>query len=436
MLILSILHKWATRQLDFVLAFPQAAIETELFMEIPVGIDLDGKDKKKYVLLLVKNLYGQKQASRVWFKHLKKGLSELGFEPSKTDDCVFYKEGLILMIYVDDCLVASKDPAKIDDVIDGLQSKFDMTDEGDITDYLGVNIEYQDNGDIHLTQPSLIDAILEDLNFLNTRTKTRIDPMKQKTVLNKDEQGEDHQADWKYRSVIGKLNFLEKSTRPEIAFAVHNCARFMERPKKTHTEAIHDIGRYLLGTRDKGIIIRPNEESLECFVDADFTGLWDKERAEHDRSSALSRTGFIVKYAGCPILWSSKLQTEVSLSTTSAEYVALSAAVRETLPIVRLLGEFYELNMIDDLVRPKLHCKIFEDNAGALELATSPKMRPRTKYLNTKYHHCRDHIVTNENPDGLFTVHAISTEDQQADILTKAVSRDLFLKFRRLICGW
>ena len=124
-LILSLIFGWHTRQIDFVLAYPQATIEKPLYMELPPGIRMD-VDKKEYVLKLLKNLYGQKQAGRVWNKHLIKGLLELGFQQSKVDDCLLYRGSLALLIYVDDTIICSKNKADIDTLIEQLRGKFNI----------------------------------------------------------------------------------------------------------------------------------------------------------------------------------------------------------------------------------------------------------------------------------------------------------------------
>ena len=165
------------------------------------------------------------------------------------------------------------------------------------------------DGRIKLTQPHLIQQIIDDLNFQDT-TKVKETPAESTKILNRDENGEPHKASWNYRSVIGKLNFLEKSTRGELGYAVHQAARFCQEPKQSHTNAVHRIGRYLAGTRDEGLILDPKNEVFECYADADFCGLWDKDRAEKDPSTGRSRTGYIIRFAGCPIIWASKLQTE------------------------------------------------------------------------------------------------------------------------------
>ena len=217
-------------------------------------------------------------------------------------------------------------------------NNFDVTDKGDITDFLGVHIEKGSDNNYVMTQAHLIESILQDMNFTSA-TKPRKTPMKTTKPLKADKEAEDHKATWHYRSIIGKLNFLEKVTRPDIAYAVHNCARFMEQPKVSHTEAVHDICRYLIGTKDLKMKLKPGKLLFDCYADADFSGLWNKEEASMNRTTALSRTGYIIKYAGCPLVWASKLQTEVALSSTAAEYVALSTAAREVIPLARLLLE-------------------------------------------------------------------------------------------------
>ena len=136
-----------------------------------------------------------------------------------------------------------------------------------------------------------------------------------------------------YRRVVGKLNFLDKSTRPDIAYAIHQCARFSIDPDTTHAQAISHIVRYLRDTRDKEILFDSNKEkSLEVFADADFAGLWNKDTAEEDVCTSKSQTGYVIKFTGCPVLWASKLQSQCALSTTEVEYISLSQVLRHTIP--------------------------------------------------------------------------------------------------------
>jgi hypothetical protein len=402
-----------------------------MYMNVPKGFKMKHTGSKTtHVLKLLKNLYGQKQAGRVWPQYLHGILLELGYRPSSVDECVYYRDKLIFLRYIDDGIFASPEDAIIDEAIEELHAHLELTDEGQLSDYLGVNISVDKDGSFHLTQPHLISQILEEINF-RADTKAQRTPAPSTTLLKRDLELEAHKAHWEYRRIIGKLNFLEKCTRPELACSVHQAARFSANPKTSHTEAIHQICRYLIGSAQRGLILKPNPHSFEVYADADFSGLWDKETAMDDPSTAKSRSGYVILYAGCPILWTSRLQSETALSTTEAEYLSLSSALRETIPLMKLVKEFKKELLLPMATTPVVHCKAFEDNSGAVELAKVPKMRPRTKHINVKYHHFRKYVS-----DGLIKVLQVATEDQLADILTKNLNAKLFVKFRRLISGW
>ena len=155
-----------------------------------------------------------------------------------------------------------------------------------------------------------------------------------KELLHKDPDGPERKHDFNYRQAVGMLTYLQGTTRPDISMAVHQCARFSSNPKRSHERAIIKIIRYLKGTKDKGIFISPEKtKGIECFVDASFASGWRPDHA-HDASNVLSRTGYLIYYAGCPIHWSSKMQSEIALSTAESEYIALSQAMRETIPLM------------------------------------------------------------------------------------------------------
>ncbi len=184
-------------------------------------------------------------------------------------------------------------------------------------------------------------------------------------------------------------------------------------------------------TRTQGLKITPTGNQLECYVDASHAGDWKQTNAIDDPDTARSRTGYVVSYAQCPLMWASKLQTEIALSTTEAEYIALSIAAREAIPLVNLAKEATNRNIIPTANPPTIKCKMFEDNQGAVEMANVPKMRPRTKHLNIKYHFFRQFVE-----DGTLQVGHIPGEDQMADVLTKPLEEASFQKHRQAIAGW
>jgi Reverse transcriptase (RNA-dependent DNA polymerase) len=440
-LVIALLNKWSTRQVDFVLAYPQADIEVPMYMEIPKGFKFKGS-RLTHCLLLKKNLYGQKQAGRVWNEYLHDGLIARGFVQSKVDMCLYYRGPVTLMIYTDDGILIGPTAESIDEVISLMQTSvpsgdnqeghraFKLTDEGDLCDYLGVKVEYLPNGMIKLSQPHLIQQIIDDLGF-NERTKSKPTPAASATKLSRDLHGKSADEEWHYRSIVGKLNFVEKSTRLDLGYSVHQCARFSSDPKESHANAIKRIGKYLIGTKDKGLILNPKKHSFDCWVDADFVGNWERVNADVDPATAKSRTGFVVTYAGCPLVWASKLQGEVALSTTEAEYNAMSTSLREVIHLMQVVSEAKVLGWKTFTGIPTVHCKVYEDNSGALEMARLPKMRPRTKHLNVRMHHFRDHVRR-----GDISLEKVASEDQLADILTKPQPESLFVAQRETLMQW
>jgi hypothetical protein len=433
LLALTVLRGWHTTQIDYVLAFPQAPVEKELYMKIPKGFKIGGvPDPREYVLKLHRNIYGQKQAGRVWNKYLVERLvKKVGFKQSKFDECVFYKGNVIYVLYTDDSILAGPDKREIEAIIMQIkQAGLDITVEGDIKDFLGVNI-VKDEEQVTFTQPHLIDKILSALRMDNDNVKTKETPAASSVLVSRHTGSPEFNHSFNYRSVIGMLGYLE-TTRSDISYATHQCARFSSDPKSEHEKAVRWIGRYLKGTRDKGMTFTPDEsKGLEVHVDADFSGNWDSQEAASDRDTARSRHGYIISYAGCPIVTKSQLQQEIALSTTESEYTGLSYALREAIPIIRLLDEMKEEGFPITSTEAKIHCKVFEDNSGALEIARNPKYRPRTKHLNCRLHHFRSWVESKR-----ISIHKIASKDQLADYLTKAVPLHILLPLRKKVMGW
>jgi hypothetical protein len=391
----------------------------------------DDSNPKDYVLKLHCNIYGQKQAGRVWNQFLvSKLVKELGFRQSTVDECVFYRGCTLYVLHTDDSLLAGPDKKEIDNIIQELQqkAKLAITVEGDLANFLGVNIDRRGDGTIHLSQPHLIDQILEDLRLKGDNVKERTTPAASSKLFTRHSTSKPFDNSFDYRSVIGKLNCLEKATRSDISFAVHQCARFVSDPKIEHDEVVRWLGRYLKGTRDKGTIMKPMpDRELEVYVDASFCGDWDLVEAARDCDTARSRHGYIISYAGCPLLWKSQLQMEVALSSTESKYKGLSYALRDAIPIMQLLKEIKRQGFRINSPQARVHCHVFEDkNSGALEMARIHKYRPRTKHLNVRLHDFRDYVERQE-----ITIHPISTHDQPADFLTKALNEENLRKHSR-----
>lgn len=437
---LAVINEWHMRSIDFVLAYPQAPVKTDIYMKpptVPPGFvipDLPSPaDRSNFVYKLLQNLYGLKDAGKTWYDHLEKGLIKRGWKKSQIDGCLFTKRGIILIVYVDDAILISPYNALIQKEIRSLQDEYDLTDDGELQDYLGIRFEKQADGSLKLTQPRMIERVLEivGLSGDNERTKLHDTPASEHKILDNDPDGKDRNQKWNYRSAVGCLSYLQAMIRPDITMAVQQCARFCNEPKREHEEAVKRICRYLLNTKNDGLVMKPDKSrGLECYVDADWAGSW-LDRSSHDPLSSHSRTGFVILYAGCPIIWASKMQQLIALSTTEAEYIALSTALRDVIYVINLLDDLRAHGFNVHHPTPKITCRTFEDNKSCIEIATNHKTRPRTKHLSVRLHHFRSHVV-----DKTITIEHVSTKEQIADMFTKPLPRDQFMKLRNRLMAW
>jgi hypothetical protein len=196
--------------------------------------------------------------------------------------------------------------------------------------------------------------------------------------------------------------------------------------------AIKRLGKYLLGRKDKDMILNPQGgHSCDCFCGANCCGNWDRVNAYVDPSTAKSRTGCVITYASCQIVWAAKLQPYMALSSTEADCGALSTSLRDVIHMMQLVKEASALGWKTFEGIPTVHCKAFEDNAGTLEWARLPKMRARTKHLNIRMHHFREHVRNGE-----ISIHKIPTRYQLGDIATKPQPEELFVFQRESLMQW
>ena len=165
----------------------------------------------------------------------------------------------------------------------------------------------------------------------------------------------------------------------------------------------------------------------------DYASAWEPEGAGEDVNTAHSRQGYIVSYCGVPSFWKSQMQTEIALSSTEAEFIALATATKAAIPIQCILMEMKELGFPVVTDKNSIYCHVFEDNNGALAIAKLPKTRPRTKHINVKYFHW---LHWTQGEGAPFSFHKIDTQEQPADMLTKPLILELLVKHRRWLLGW
>ena len=431
MMVLASKLQLKSAQCDITAAFVHASLppEEEIFVAQPRGLHRGNN----LVLRLNKSLYGLKQAPRHFFSYLGDRLQDYGLTPSEHDPCLFMSRDLIVVVYVDDLLVYSRSDSSIKDFVAKMKdAQVDIRLEGTAEGFLGVDVDRQ-GSTTTLTQRGLTERIIQALG-LDPDMSNKVDtPALSGVALGRDVDGEPAYGNFNYASVVGMLLYLCGHSRPDIAFAVHQCARYSFQPKRSHELALIRIGRYLKGTPGDGLILKPSEDlRLDCYPDADFAGLWGHEHPQ-DPHCVRSRTGFLINLSGCPVVWSSKLQSEIALSTMEAEYVALSTSCRSLFPVADLLREIgLCLNLPVDPAS-RLHIEVHEDNVGALTLGNLEprRMTPRSKHYAVKYHWFRSQL----GPRNIVLT-KIASKDQLGDIFTKGLPAIQFKTLRKQIMGW
>jgi hypothetical protein len=423
-----------TTQVDFRNAFTQAPLERPMFMGLPDGLR-DLPQYKDKIFQLDRSLYGHRFAAKLFYELLRKALTGkdgLGFECSVNDSCLFIRHDCIIITWVDDAIIISKDPKVADQVItDLLERGLDLEKEqehGGLENYLGVRFKDLPSGEKIMLQTGLIDRIIEATHMNNANPKDT----PATDVLTKSLDQPAFSANYNYRSVVGMMLYLANTSRPDIAFAVNQCARFGTNPREPHHKAIKRIVGYLIKTRDEGMRIRPTgKNTIDCYVDSDFAGLTGKEDPQ-DPTSTRSRTGYVICLGDNPIFWQSKLQTITALHTMEAEYIAASAAMKSLLFLRRVHEEI--CTKFDLPYDSKSNIStIFEDNQAALILATTdpPRLTPRAKSIAVQYHWFRQYLT----PDSI-VMQSIDSPSNRSNQLTKPLGKIQFERERKMLLGF
>ncbi|KAL5821701.1 hypothetical protein ACOSQ3_023583 [Xanthoceras sorbifolium] len=394
-------------QLDVKTAFLHGDLEEEIYMRQPEGFKEAGKEN--LVCRLKKSLYGLKQAPRQWYKKFDSFMSSSGFTRCQADHCCYIKRFdnsfIILLLYVDDMLIAGSDMQEIMNLKRELSKQFAMKDLGAAKQILGMRIKRDTkSGTLLLSQAEYIKKVLSRFNMQDAKpvsTPLGIHFRLSKEQSLKTEEERTHMAKVPYASAIGSLMYAMVCTRPDIAQAVGAVSRYMNNPGKIHWEAVKWILRYLRGTTNKTLGFKGGDTTLTGYVDADLAGNVDIRK---------STTGYVYTLGGTAVSWVSQLQKIVALSTTEAEYVAVTEASKEMVWLQSFLEELGKKQ--EDNV---LYC----DSQSAIHLAKNPSFHSRTKHIQLRYHFIRSLLE-----DGILKLEKISGAQNPADMLTKTVTTD------------
>lgn len=387
-------------QMDVTTAFLQGELNEEIYMEQPEEFN----DGTKMVCKLEKSLYGLKQAGRMWNIKLDAALKQYGLEKCKTDPCIYYRGNLklVIAIYVDDFLIFYKKEDELKELKAFLNKTFQMKDIGMAKHCIGIRIS-QEKNNIDLDQSVYIQNVLRRFGMENCKPVGTPCDTNQKLKITDVNEENSLVGKVPYQEAVGCLLFLAQATRPDIAFAVNNVSRFNNNHAQIHWQAVKRIMRYLSATIAMKLrYMKGHTSNIQAYCDADWASDVDQRK---------SCSGFVIKMGSAAISWGSKKQTIVALSSTEAEYIALSTITREILWLKQLQVE------IDQ--NAEALTKIYCDNQSAIKLAEIDAYRPRTKHIDIRFHHIRENIESK-----IIAVEFIPTHEMVADSLTKPVTKE------------
>jgi histone deacetylase 1/2 len=380
-----------------------------VYLRVPPGMNVPTGS----VLLALKSVYGLRQAPRTFNKHLDASFKHFGFARSKLDPCLYYyrnkKTISFAVTVVDDILLVTNTTSHQHDFNETFSATYKLSALGSPQWMIGLRVQHKDRT-VTLSQERYILDITARFGQLDCKPVTS--PADSCTNLHTLTGDPLDTTKFNYLSLIGSIMWCTL-TRPDVAVAVSRVAQFTSSPLPAHWKAAMRVLRYLYHTRTYGLVYNGNHirsPIVHAFVDA----AWGNERKRR------SRYGFVTRIGDCPISWTSKITSMVCLSTAEAEFVAATEAAKELTWLRNILTEI-GFPQDDPSV---LH----EDNQATIRMATNPIVSARNRHFSIKMSWIREQVA-----NGIVTLQYVPTEDQIADILTKALSKTMFVKNRDLL---
>ena len=408
-----------SRIIDIVTAFLEPHLDKEIYMKCPEGYDKC--DPNRHCLLLLKTIYGLVQSARRWFLKVVEIFEGLGFKQNRADPCLFTlrRDGMVIYIcvYVDDFYMVGHT-----ELIEWTTSKLEKIltikiPKEDEDDYLSCKLRKIEEGFI-VKQPHLIKNLRNTfLAHVSKKQRYMTPGTPHKGIIRPKE--EERSSDImlsandqsKYRTGVGMLLFLVKHSRPDLSNSVRELSKVMDGATMAAQKELHRVIKFALDTSNRGLKISPttmmegtNEVELKAYTDSEYSG---------DPDNRISVSGMIIFLQNSPVMWRSKAQRSVTLSTAEAEYVALSEATADVIFLKQVLEEMG--------LTVKLPISVYVDNVGAMFMVENPSTTGRAKHVNIRYHFVREYVR-----DGIIKVEFVRSGENLADGFTKNVNRDIY----------
>ncbi|MBW0494725.1 hypothetical protein O181_034440 [Austropuccinia psidii MF-1] len=332
-----------------------------------------------------------KQAGHCWWQHLSGILEHLGFTSCKVNQSLYvFQKGrtiVAIWIHIDNGVVTSNSPMAIIDFQKALCNNFEIKWTDTVGRIVGLECTFGE-GEVTIMQSRLMEDILQAYTRAVIHHDCPLSPLLDKGVVM-------HATP--FRSVVGSLTYLVSGSCPDLAFVVNYLARHSMAPMAAHWEILDHVVGYLLKTWKNGVVLCPGDLSLNLWSDAGWGGELE-----------CSQSGFILKLSDVPILWASKQQRVVALSTCAEEYIALSDLMQHLVQAIdqltQLTGDFKKT--------------IFCNNQAAVQVLIDNLSWKQMRYLDQAFFFVNDVICKHR-----IAVRWVKTQEMQADALTKRLSR-------------
>lgn len=397
--------------IDVTTAFLNGELDEVIYMEQPAGF----KSNDNNVCLLKKSIYGLKQASRVWNIKIHNVLSDSGFIQSKCEPCVYVKrtenEYVMLALYVDDFYVFHN--GCIDKLLALLRQHFEIRHLGELKNCLGINITKK-KGITILDQSDYIKRLLDKYNMADCKPVST--PLPTNCKLDVSDGNCLNDNIYQYRQLLGSLMYLSVCTRPDISYACSQLSQYSTCFDVNHWRTAKRVLRYLAGTLNYGLhFVKGSDYDIKAYADADWA---------NDLSDRKSYTGFVIKIGENVINWEARKQRCTALSSTEAEYIAISDVCKDIC---------FVMNFLSEIISKSFSITVYNDNQSAQKLLLVKEYsHKRTKHIDLRYH-----FVKNLIQEKQMNVKYLPTDQMIADVLTKQLCREKhcgFVKDLRLKC--
>ena len=405
---------WTIDIVDVETAFLNAPLSEVTYIKVPEGYAKYRKIESKpdEVVKLNRALYGLVQSPRAWLKHFVSILEKCGLTVCQSEPCVLFQRRneqlkLVVVIYVDDCIIAGH-KTNVAELKADLQKHIVISDLGQLRKHLGVNYKFgRDELGAYLEarMTEFRDEIVEDCEKYLGRVKHFPTPGYCNFHLMKNGDNE-AVMNPEYRSIIGKALYLSKKVEPTCANVIRELGGHLDNPGEQHWKVVARLAGYLANS-SRPLKMRPpdNLRIIGC-VDSDWA---------NDRNDRKSIGGYLLTVGNCLVDWASKKQASIALSSTEAEYMAYSDAAGSIKYLQMLTQE-----IVGSSIKPSV---LFEDNTGAIHLVNNDHIGKRTKHIDIRYR-----FVNAMIKEGELVAKFRRSENNTADIMTKNVTEKLFIK--------